>query len=152
MKPCWSCTESTAWKIYILICCCYYFKINFFVCLTLFSSEAGYTEIIFLIWAKWIFLWVHLDRQNKKHVFLCAFIFFLCGLTHRKISFNLGEHNFFCACETHRKIISDGEPIEKFDFSVILFLCIIYRQKNIFPWVFEFFCGFLHTQKYSSLQ
>ena len=27
---------------------------------------------------------------------------------------------------------------------------MVHRQKNIFPWVFEFFRGFLHTQKYSS--
>jgi len=75
MKPCWSCTEITVWKIYILICCCYCFKIIFCVCLNLFSCEAGYTEIFFLICAKWIFLWVHLDRQKKQVFSVRLFLF-----------------------------------------------------------------------------
>ena len=79
--------------------------------------------------------------------FFCAFIsFFLCGLTHRKISFNLGEHNF-SVCVRHTEklfltvnpqknliflslyfcgLFSDGTPSEKY-FSVDI---------RIFPWVF----------------
>ena len=71
---------------------------------------------------------------EKTCVFLCVYFFFLCGLTHRKISFNLGEH-IFSMRETHRKIVSDREPTEKFDFSIILFLCVIfwwYTVRKIF--------------------
>ena len=63
---------------------------------------------------------------EKKCVF-CAFMhLFLCGLTHRKISFNLGGHNFFCAYETHKKIVSDGEHTEQLIFSVIIFLWVFF--------------------------
>ena len=90
---------------------------------------------------------------EKKRVFLCVYFFFLCGLTHRKISFNLGEHNF-SVCETYRKFISDGELIEFF-FCHYIFVGIflrVHRQKNIFLTVFVFFRGFLHAQKNSRFQ
>ena len=116
------------------------------MCLTLFPYEAGYTKILFLIWTKWIFLWVHLDRQKKNMCFSACLFLFLCGLTHRKISFNLGEHNFsvrvrpteklFLTVNPQKKSIflspyfcglfSDGTPSEKY-FSVGI---------RIFPWVF----------------
>ena len=110
------------------------------MCLTLFSCEADYTEIFFLIWAKWIFLWVHLDRQ-KIVFFLCVYFFFLCGLTHRKISFNLDE----------KKISVCVRPTEKIWFfchyiSVGIFL-MVHRQKKKFLTGFVFFCVFSHTQK-----
>ena len=101
-------------------------------------------KYFFLIWAKWIFLWVYLDRQ-KKCVFLCVYFFFLCGLTHRKISFNLGERNFsvrvtpteklFLTVNTQNNWIflslyfcgyfSEGTPSEKyFSNGIRIFLCV----------------------------
>ena len=150
MKPCWSCTEITVWKIYILIFCCYCFKIIFFVRLTLFFCEAGYTEILFLIWAKWIFLWVQLDRQ-KKCVFLCVYFIFLCGLTHRKISFNLGEHNFSVRVRPTEKLFLTVNP-QKNSIFLSLYFCGYFSEGTPIEKYFSdgiriFLCVFAHTEK-----
>jgi hypothetical protein len=63
----------------------------------------------------------------------------------------LGEHNFFCACETHRKIVSDGEPTEKFlsFYFRVLFSDGTPTEKIFFPWVFTFFREFFaHTEEF----
>jgi len=74
--------------------------------LTLFFCEAGYTEILFLIWAKWIFLWVHLDPQ-KNMCFSVRLFLFPCVIfwwyTVRKIFFR-GYSNFSVGFCTHRNI------------------------------------------------
>ena len=106
--------------------------------------------IFFLIWAKWIFLWVHLDRQKKTCFFLCVYFFFLCVLTHRKISFNLGEHNFSVRVRpTEKLFLTTHRKIWFFCHSIsVCYFLTIHRQKNIFPWVFEFFRRFLHTENF----
>ena len=151
MKPCWSCTEITVCKIYILICCCYCFKINFFVRLTLFFCEAGYTEIFFLIWAKWIFLCVHLDRQKKTCVFLCVYFFFLCGLTHKKISFNLGEYNFSVRVRPTEKLFLTVNSQKNVIF-LSLYFCGYFSEdtpseKYFSDGICIFLCVFAHTEK-----
>ena len=62
--------------------------------LTLFFCEAGYTEIFFFNLGEMNFSVSSPGPTEKKRVFLCVYFFFLCGLTHRKISFNMGERNF----------------------------------------------------------
>ena len=90
---------------------------------------------------------VSLPRPTEKTcVFLCVYFFFLCGLTHRKISFNLGEHNFSVRARPTEKLFLTVNPTEKLYISVGIFLRV-HRQKNIFLTVFEFFCGFSHPQK-----
>ena len=100
----------------------------------------------FLIWAKWIFLWVHLDRQKKTCVFLCVYFFFLCGLTHRKISFNLGEHNFSVRARPTEKLFLTVNPQKNWIF-LSLYFCGYFSEGTpsekyfsdgirIFPWVF----------------
>jgi len=77
--------------------------------------------------------------------FLCVYFFFLCGLTHRKISFNLGERNFsvrvtpteklFLTAKTQNNWIflslyfcgyfSEGTPLEKhFSDGIRIFLYV----------------------------
>ena len=85
---------------------------------------------------------------EKTCVFLCVYFFFLCGLTHRKISFNLDEHNFSVRV-THRKIVSDGEPTKKFDF---LYFCGYFSEgtpseKYFSDGIRIFLCVFAHTEK-----
>ena len=57
--------------------------------------------------------------------FLCVYFFFLCGLTHRKISFNLGENHFSMRVRPTEKLFLT-EPTKKFDFSVIIFLWVFF--------------------------
>ena len=79
-------------------------------------------------------------------MFFCAFMrLFLCGLTHRKFSFNLGEHNFSVRVRPTEKLFltvnpqknsiflslyfcgyfSEGTPSEKyFSDDIRIFLCV----------------------------
>jgi len=79
------------------------------------------------------FTWT--DRK-KTCVFLCVYFFFLCGLTHRKISFNLGENNFSVRVR----------PTEK------LFLTV--NSQKIFIFLSLYFCGYFSkgtpSEKYFS--
>jgi len=116
------------------------------MCWTFGSLYVCYLLYIFLIWAKWIFLWVHLDRQKKTWVFLCVYFFFLCGLTHRKISFNLGEHNFSVRARPTEKLFLTVNPQKNWIF-LSLYFCGYFSEGTpsekyfsdgirIFPWVF----------------
>ena len=116
------------------------------MCLTLFSCEAGYTEIFFLIWAKWIFLWVHLDRQKKKRVFLCVYFFFLCGLTHRKISLNLGERNFSVHVTPTEKLFLTTNTQNNWIF-LLLYFCGYFSDG-----IHIFLCVFAHTEECEFLE
>ena len=116
-----------------------------------FFSEDGYTEPLFLVWVKGIFLWVSLTDRKNTCFFVCLFLFFLCGYPHRKINFNLGERDFSVRVRPTEKLFltvnrqknsfyfcvlsSYGTPSEKYFYVGI---CI--------------FCGFLHAQEYSSFQ
>jgi len=111
-----------------------------------FFCEDGYTEPLFLVWVKGIFLWVSLNDRKNTCFFLCVCFFFLCGYPHRKISFNLGERDFSVRVRPTEKLFltanrqknsiflsfyfcvlfSDGTPSEKY-FSVGI---------RIFLWVF----------------
>ena len=109
----------TVWTIYILIRCCYCFKIIFFVCLIL---------------------------------FFCAFIsFFLCGLTHGKISFNLGEHNFSVRVRPTEKLFLTVNP-QKNSIFLSLYFCGYFSEgtpseKYFSDGIRIFLCVFAHTEK-----
>jgi len=84
MKPCWSCTEITVWKIYILIFCCYCFKINFFVRLTLFFLWGWLHRNIIFNLGEMNFSVSSPRPTEKKNVFFCAFIFFSVWINTQK--------------------------------------------------------------------
>ena len=93
-----------------------------------------------------------LDRQKKNMCFsVRLFLFFLCGLTHRKISFNLGEHNFSVRVRPTEKLFLTVNPQKKSIF-LSFYLCGLFSDGTssekyfsdgiqIFPWVFA------HTEK-----
>ena len=83
---------------------------------------------------------------EKTWVFLCVYFFFLCGLTHRKISFNLGEHNFFVRVRLTEKLFLTVNPQKNWIF-LSLYFCGYFSEGTpsekyfsdgirIFPWVF----------------
>ena len=150
MKPCWSCTEITVWKIYILICCCYCFKIIFFCAFNSFFCEAGYTEIFFFNLGEINFP-VSSPRPTEKCFFLCVYFFFLCGLTHRKISFNLGENNFSVRVRPTEKLFLTVNSQKIFIF-LSLYFCGYFSEGTPSEQYFSdgiriFLCVFAHTEK-----
>ena len=83
--------------------------------------------------------------------FLCVYFFFLCGLTHGKISFNLGEHNFSVRVRPTEKLFLTVNPQKKSIF-LSFYFCGLFSDGTpsekyfsdgirIFPWVFA------HTEK-----
>ena len=83
---------------------------------------------------------------EKTWVFLCVYFFFLCGLTHRKISFNLGEHNFSVRARPTEKLFLTVNPQKNWIF-LSLYFCGYFSEGTpsekyfsdgirIFPWVF----------------
>ena len=130
------CHEITVWTIYILICCCYCFKINYFsVRLTLFLWGWLHRKLL-LIWA--------------KGIFLCVYFFFLCRYPHRKIIFNLDERNFPVHVRPTEKLFLTANT-EQLNFSIIIFPCVFfwgYTVRKIFFWRYShFLCVFAHTEK-----
>ena len=95
------------------------------MCLTLFSCEAGYTEIFFFNLSEINFSVSSSRPTEKTCVFLCVYFFFLCGLTHRKISFNLGERNFSVRVTPTEKLFLTANT-EQLNFSVIIFPCVFF--------------------------
>ena len=72
--------------------------------------------------------------------------FFLCGLTHGKISFNLGEHNFSVHVRPTEKLFLTVNPQKKSIF-LSFYFCGLFSDGTpsekyfsegirIFPWVF----------------
>jgi len=83
--------------------------------------------------------------------FLCVYFFFLCGLTHEKISFNLGEHNFSVRVRPTEKLFLTVNPQKKSIF-LSFYFCGLFSDGTpsekyfsdgirIFPWVSA------HTEK-----
>ena len=83
---------------------------------------------------------------EKTCVFLCVYFFFLCGLTHRQISFNLGEHNFSVRVRPTEKLFLTVNP-QKNSIFLSLYFCGYFSEGTpsekkfsdgirIFPWVF----------------
>ena len=72
------CDEITVWTIYILICCSYYFKINYFsMRLTLFSVRMATQKITFNLGERNFS--VSSPRPTEKYTyFLCVYFFFFC--------------------------------------------------------------------------
>jgi hypothetical protein len=59
--------------------------------------------------------------EKKTYVFLCIYFFFLCGLTHRKISFNLGENNFSVHVRPTEKLFLTVNPQKNLIFMSLYF-------------------------------
>ena len=86
-------------------------------------------------------------RPTEKNMFfLCVYFFFLCGLTHRKISFNLDEHNFSVRVRPIEKLFLTVNPQKKSIF-LSFYFCGLFSDGTpsekyfsddirIFPWVF----------------
>ena len=85
-------------------------------------------------------------------MFFCAFIsFFLCGLTHRKISFNLGEHNFSVRVRPTEKLFLTVNP-QKNSIFLSLYFCGYFSEgtpseKYFSDGIRIFLCVFAHTEK-----
>ena len=88
---------------------------------------------------------------EKKRVFLCVYFFFLCGLTHRKISFNLGENNFSVRVRPTEKLFLKVNPQKNLIF-LSLYFCGYFSEgtpseKYFSNGIHIFLCVFAHTEK-----
>ena len=85
-------------------------------------------------------------------MFFCAFIsFFLCGLTHRKISFNLGENNFSVRVRPTEKLFLTVNSQKNFIF-LSLYFCGYFSESTPSEKYFSdgiriFLCVFAHTEE-----
>ena len=149
------CTEITVQKIYILICCCYCFKIFFCVFNSFFLWGWLHRNIIFNLGEMNFSVSSPGPTEKKTCVFLCVYFFFLCGLTQRKISFNMGENNFSMRVRPTEKLFLTVNSQKIFYFSVIIFLWVFfwgYTIRKIFFWWYSYFsvCFRTHRKKWDS--
>jgi len=91
-------------------------------------------------------------RPTEKNVFFCAFMrLFLCGLTHRKINFNLREHNFSVRVRPTEKLFLTVNP-QKNSIFLSLYFCGYFSEgtpseKYFSDGIRIFLCVFAPTEK-----
>ena len=122
-------------EIYILICCCYYFKINYFsMRLTLFSVRMATQKITFNLGERNFSM--SSPRPTKKYTyFLCVYFFFLCRYPHRNFIFNLAKHNFSVRVRPTEKLFLTTNTQNNWIFLSLYFRVYfseIHRQKIFF--------------------
>jgi hypothetical protein len=115
---------------------------KYFFCALILSDRIN---IYFL----WVCLFFWRDNINRKIIFLWDFLIFLCGFTHTKIIFNLG--NSICVCvHPSDKCFFVRAPSGNCNFSVNVFLCVFfwrYTHRKIYFWRYVNFSVRLCTHR-----
>ena len=88
---------------------------------------------------------------EKKHMFFYGFISFLCGLTHRKISFNPGKNNFSVRVRPTQKLFLTVNPQKNLIFLSLYFCGYFFEgtpsEKYFSDGIRIFLCVFAPTEK-----